>query len=71
MGDFNTRVGNMAGLEGNTPDTNNNYPMFMNFIAEVNMTIIRDSASLTPTISNIHRVHYLMIQIYCYFSLSS
>ena len=40
MGDFNTRVGNMAGLEGNTPDTNNNYPMFMNFVAEVNMTII-------------------------------
>ena len=40
MGDFNTRVGEMHGLAGNTPDTNNNFPMFINFITEVNLTII-------------------------------
>ena len=40
MGDFNTRVGAIPGLEGNTQATNHNYPMFMNFITEVNMTII-------------------------------
>ena len=40
MGDFNTRVGDIPGLEGNTPDTNSNYPNFMSFIAQVNMTII-------------------------------
>ena len=40
MGDYNARVGQIAGLEGNTPDTNRNTPMFMNFIAEVNLLII-------------------------------
>ena len=40
MGDFNTRVGELPGLEGNTKDINNNYPMFMSFIQQVNMTII-------------------------------
>ena len=40
MGDFNTRVGDMPGLAGNTPDTNNNFPMFINFITQVNLTII-------------------------------
>ena len=40
MRDFNTRVGELPGLEGNTKDTNNNYPMFMTFIQQVNMTII-------------------------------
>ena len=40
MGDFNTRVGVLPGLEGNTPDTNANYPMFLSFITQVNMTII-------------------------------
>ena len=40
MGDFNTRVGRLPGLEGNTPDTNDNYPMFHSFITQVNMTII-------------------------------
>ena len=40
MGDFNTRVGEMQGLAGNTPDTNSNFPMFINFITEVNLTII-------------------------------
>ena len=28
MGDFNTRVGAIHGLERNTPGTNHNYPMF-------------------------------------------
>ena len=40
MGDFNTRVGEIPGLEGNTPNTNSNYQSFMNFIAQENMTII-------------------------------
>ena len=37
MGDFNTRVGNIPGLEDNTLDTNQNTPMFL---AEVNMVIV-------------------------------
>ena len=40
MGDFNTRVGSIPGLEDNTPDTNQNTPMFLNFVSEVNMVII-------------------------------
>ena len=40
MGDFNTRVGRIPGLEGNTADTNKNTHMFMNFVSEVNMIII-------------------------------
>ena len=40
MGDFNTRVGDLPGLTGNTPDTNNNFPMFINFVTQVNLTII-------------------------------
>ena len=40
MGDFNSRVGNMKGLEGNTPDHNQNTPMFLNFLNEVNLLII-------------------------------
>ena len=40
LGDFNSRVGQIQGLEGNTPDTNNNTPMFMNFIAQVNLVIL-------------------------------
>jgi hypothetical protein len=40
MGDFNSRVGSISGLEGNTTDTNRNTPMFINFISEVNMLII-------------------------------
>ena len=40
MGDFNTRVGQLPGLEGNTPDTNHNTPMFMSFLTEVNMIIM-------------------------------
>ena len=40
MGDFNSRVGQLKGLERNTPDTNRNQPMFMTFITEVNLLII-------------------------------
>ena len=40
MGDFNTRVGSIPGLEDYTPDTNQNTPMFLNFVSEVNMVII-------------------------------
>ena len=40
MGDFNTRVGRIPGLEGNTADTNQNTPLFLNFVSEVNMVII-------------------------------
>ena len=40
MGDFNTRVGAIEGLEGNTPDTNRNSPMFFNFLQEANLFIV-------------------------------
>ena len=40
MGDFNTRVGRIQGLENNTPDHNQNTPMFLNFLNEVNLMII-------------------------------
>ena len=40
MGDFNSRVGAIPGLEGNTPDTNRNTPMFLNFVNEVNLILI-------------------------------
>ena len=40
LGDFNSRVGQIAGLEGNTPDINRNQPMFMSLITEVNLVIV-------------------------------
>ena len=40
MGDFNTRVGQIPGLEDNLPDVNNNHPMFLNFINCTNLVII-------------------------------
>ena len=40
MGDFNSRVGQLNGIEDNTPDVNRNTPMFLNFVSEVNMIII-------------------------------
>ena len=40
MGDFNTRLGEIPGLEGNKPDSNRNAPMFLSFISQVNLTII-------------------------------
>ena len=40
LGDFNTRVGQLPGLEGNTPDTNKNFPMFMAFVQAANLVII-------------------------------
>ena len=40
MGDFNTRIGAVPGLEGNTPDINQNTPMFLNFVTQTNMVIV-------------------------------
>ena len=40
MGDFNSRVGGLPGLEGNTPDHNRNTPLFLNFLREINLLII-------------------------------
>ena len=40
MGDFDSRVGTIPGLEGNTPDHNQNTPFFFNFLNEVNLLII-------------------------------
>ena len=40
MGDFNVRIGRVPGMEWNTPDTNDNQPLFMDFVEEVNLTII-------------------------------
>ena len=40
LGDFNTRVGQIEGLEENTPDTNRNEPMFTGFVSEVNLFIM-------------------------------
>ena len=40
MGDFNTRVGQMPGLEGNLPDVNRNFTMFTNLISQSSLVII-------------------------------
>ena len=40
MGDFNTRVGKLPGLEWNDDVVNPNYNQFLNFIDQVNMIII-------------------------------
>lgn len=40
LGDYNTRVGCVPGLEENTPDLNKNTPMFINFLQQVNLLII-------------------------------
>ena len=40
MGDFNSRVGRIPGLEGNTPDVNQNGPMFLNFVSSTNLVIL-------------------------------
>ena len=40
MGDFNSRIGRVPGLENNTPDVNRNGPMFMNFVAQANLVIM-------------------------------
>ena len=40
MGDFNSRIGNIPGLENNSPDHNRNTPRFLRFIEEVNLVII-------------------------------
>ena len=35
-----TRVGQLPGLEMNTPDTNHNTPMFLNFVQQTNLVIV-------------------------------
>ena len=40
MGDFNSRLGRMPGLEFNQPSTNRNAPMFLNFVTEANLVIM-------------------------------
>ena len=40
MGDFNSRVGQLPGLERNTPDINKNGPMFLNFCTQANLVIL-------------------------------
>ena len=40
MGDFNTRLGAIPGLEGNLVDRNRNAPMFLSFVEQINLTII-------------------------------
>ena len=40
MGDFNSKVGVIPGLEGNRPEKNKNEPMFQTFISEVNLFIL-------------------------------
>ena len=40
LGDFNSKVGRITGLEQNSPDINRNQPMFMDFIQEANLVII-------------------------------
>ena len=39
-GDFNSRIGQVRGLEGNTPDVNNNGPMFLDFVKQANLLIL-------------------------------
>ena len=40
MGDFNSRVGRIPGLESNTPDLNQNSQRFFRFLEEVNLLVI-------------------------------
>ena len=40
LGDYNTRLGQVPGLENNTPDTNPNTPMFLTFLEEVNLLVL-------------------------------
>ena len=40
LGDFNTRVGRLPGLSENTPDINQNFDLFMNFIQELGLIIV-------------------------------
>ena len=40
LGDFNSKIGQVNGLEGNNPDRNTNAPLFLNFIQEANLFIM-------------------------------
>ena len=40
LGDFNSWIGQVKGLEGNHPDYNRNSPRFLRFLEEVNLVVI-------------------------------
>ena len=40
LGDFNTRVGQIPGMDDNTPDVNKNYHMFHNFLKSTDLVIM-------------------------------
>ena len=40
LGDFNSWIGQVKGLEGNHPDHNRNSPRFLRFIEEVNLMVV-------------------------------
>ena len=40
LGDFNARLGEIRGLEGNNPDRNSNAPLFMDFVKQTQLLII-------------------------------
>ena len=40
IGDFNARVGQIDGLENNSPGLNSNTPLFKNFVRTLNLTIL-------------------------------
>ena len=40
LGDFNSKIGKVSGLENNNPGLNKNTPMFLNFINSANLLII-------------------------------
>ena len=40
LGDFNSKVGQIPGLEGNTPNHNANTPLFNIFISSLHLTIL-------------------------------
>ena len=66
MGDFNTRVGQLKGLENNTPDTNRNSPMFFTFLKETNLLIIntlpvvQGLGSWTPVVAQAQNLCWIL-----------
>ena len=40
MGDFNSRIGRIHGLEENTPDINKKGQMYINFVTQANVVIL-------------------------------
>ena len=45
LGDFNTRVGQIPGLEANHPSVNRNTPMFLDFIKQANLCLFLKGCS--------------------------